>query len=697
MQFNIQSKHKPTGDQPKAIKQLTENLKQNKAEQILLGVTGSGKTFTMANVIQKTQRPTLIICHNKTLTAQLANELQELFPENAVCYFVSYYDYYLPESYIPSSDTYLEKETSINDEIDRLRHYATEALFTRDDVIIVASVSCIYGLGSPEQYAEQTLELKLGQKINRQDLIKQLLNIYYQRNDYESLMGTFSLRGDSLEIRKSSSTEKVVIDLWGDKIEKIVNTGQFNEQEQELDFIKIFPAKHYVTEKNLIKKVIPEIKQELKDQVKKLKSNNKLVEAQRLNQRVTYDLEMLAETGFVNGIENYSRYLSQREPGKPPAVLLDFFKIKHPDFLTIIDESHITLPQIRGMFAGDRARKQTLVEYGFRLPSCLDNRPLTFAEFNNIRGQVIYSSATPGVYEFGKITKNLVDLNKLKKTNKPEQNLKLKQDLKAKALKSNLTVQQLIRPTGLLDPEIKVKPIKNQIQDLIQEVEKKIAKKQRVLVTTLTKKNSEALSKFLQEKHIKAYYLHSSVENMERLEILRDLRLGVYDVVVGINLLREGLDLPEVSLVAILDADKQGFLRNETSLIQTIGRAARHVHGRVLMYADKITPAMKEAIFETKRRRKIQKEFNEKHGIIPKGIKKEIRQTRLAGMKKQEPKKEQMIDKALKSYGLKPAMDGNDKETIDLLQQKMELAAKNLDFEKAAEVRDLIKEVKERR
>ena len=598
--FQLQSKFKPTGDQPQAIKKLLSGLKKNMAHQTLLGVTGSGKTFTMANVINEIQKPTLIISPNKTLAAQLYGEFRHFFPENAVHYFVSYYDYYQPEAYIPQSDTYIEKESQINDEIDRLRHAATQAVLTRNDVIIVASVSCIYGLGQPEAYKAVALNLFVGQKIKRQELLAKLIDLHYDRNDHHFGRGTFMVKGEIIEIHPVTGDQVITIEFFGNEITsiKMLQTNQplAERTERRKDFeqlsdVQIFPAKHYVIEEAQQKDAIENIRQEAKAQLKILKKQNKLLEAQRLEQRVKYDLEMIKEIGYCNGIENYSRHFDNRDPGQPPYVLLDFFP---KDFLTIIDESHIAIPQIRGMYAGDQARKKTLIDHGFRLPSALDNRPLNFKEFSEKMHRLVYTSATPASHELEK---------------------------------SEQIVEQLIRPTGLLDPKIEVRKTDEQIADLINEITKRVKKKQRVLVTTLTKAMSEELTDYLLEQNIKVQYLHSGVHTIERVDILRDLRKGKYDCLVGINLLREGLDLPEVSLVAILDADKQGFLRNETTLIQTMGRAARHSQGQIIMYADKMTDSMKIAIQETNRRRKVQEAYNKKHGIKPKTIKRDLQES----------------------------------------------------------------------
>lgn len=647
MKFQLVSKFKPTGDQPQAIEKLVAGFRKQGKFQTLLGVTGSGKTFTMANIITALQKPTLVLAHNKTLAAQLAAEFREFFPRNSVNYFVSYYDYYQPESYVPQRDLYIAKEATINDEIDRLRHQATASLLTRNDVIIVASVSCIYGLGRREEYEKEKLVLRAGQKIGRRELLKKLVEIRYARNDIDFHRGTFRVKGDVVDIFPSYENENIIkLDIFGKKIEKIsvvdFLTGKKKEGVKE---VTIFPNTHYVMPPDQLPAVIAAIRHDLAERLAELKKQNKLVEAQRLEQRTRYDLELLEHTGFVSGIENYSRYLDGRSPGEPPEVLLDYFP---KDFLLIVDESHITFPQVEGMYWGDRSRKDTLVDFGFRLPSAKDNRPLKFSEFEQYYNQVLCTSATPREYELEK--------------------------------SKGAVVEQLVRPTGLLDPTIEVRPTKDQVDDLIGQIKARVAKKQRVLVTTLTKRMAEDLTKFLQDLNIKVQYIHADVDTMERLEILRDLRTGAYDVLVGINLLREGLDLPEVSLVAILDADKEGYLRSDTSLIQVMGRAARHLDGHVIMYADQQTSSMKRAINETLRRRKIQEAYNKKHGITPRSIQKAIRDDRLAGKKKPEEKK-----LALKDI---PADEIN--RVVKILEQKMELSAKNLDFEQAASYRDQV-------
>ena len=658
MEFKIHSEYKPTGDQPQAIDKLTEGIKKGYKHQNLLGVTGSGKTFTMANVIERVQKPTLVIAHNKTLAYQLCSELKEFFPENAVEFFVSYYDYYQPEAYVPGTDTFIEKDSSINDEIDKLRHSATMALFERKDVIIVASVSCIYGLGDPIDYEKLAISLRPGMIRDRNEVMSKLVDIQYVRNDYEFKRGTFRVRGDILEIFPASSSENSIrVEFFGDEIDRITEVNALTGQVLHyLNHAYITPASHFATSEEKVKRAIVTIEEELEERLKVLKDQEKLLEAQRLEQRTRYDLEMLSEMGFCSGIENYSRHLSGRAPGSRPYTLIDYFP---KDFLTIIDESHQTIPQIRGMYNGDRARKETLVEYGFRLPSALDNRPLRFNEFEEMMNQCVYVSATPGPYE-------------LEHTEQE--------------------VEQIIRPTGLLDPIIEVRPIKNQIDDIINEVNGAIEREERVLITTLTKRMSEDLSRHLKEIGYKVTYMHSDVDTLERMKIIRDLRLGKVDVLVGINLLREGLDLPEVSRVCILDADKEGFLRSVTSLIQTAGRAARNAGGKVIMYADTITPSMQVTIDETSRRRKIQEEYNEEHGITPKTIVKSVREainTAIAA--------EESIDfKDIKDEENEFTKDEIN-EMIDALKPEMYRAAEELDFEKAAEIRDKIKDLREKK
>ena len=654
MKFQLVSKFSPTGDQPQAIKKLNAGFDHGKNFQTLLGVTGSGKTFTMANIIAARQKPTLVLAHNKTLAAQLAAEFREFFPKNSVNYFVSYYDYYQPESYVPQRDLYIAKEATINDEIDRLRHQATASLLTRRDVIIVASVSCIYGLGRREEYEKEKLKLRAGQKIDRQNLLRKFVEIRYTRNDIDFHRGTFRVKGDTIDIFPSYENENIVkLEMFGSQIEKITIVDFLTGKKKEVaPGITIFPNTHYVMPPGKLPAVLQAIRRDLNDRLAELKKQNKLLEAQRLEQRTRYDLEILEHTGFVSGIENYSRYLDGRSPGQPPEVLLDYFP---KDFLMIIDESHITIPQVEGMYWGDKSRKETLVDFGFRLPSAKDNRPLKFSEFESHYSQVLCTSATPREYE-------------LKKS-------------------AGAVVEQLIRPTGLLDPTIEIKPTRNQIDDLIGQIKKRVAKKQRVLVTTLTKRMAEDLTKYLKDLNIKVQYLHADVDTMERLEILRDLRTGVYDVLVGINLLREGLDLPEVSLVAILDADKEGYLRSDVALIQVMGRAARHVDGQVIMYADRQTGSMQRAINETRRRREIQETYNQKHGIVPKSIKKAIRDDRLAGQKRPEEKK----------LAIKDIPADEIQRVIKTLEQKMELAAQNLEFEQAAYFRDQVASLRQAR
>lgn len=647
--FQLESDYEPTGDQPAAITQLNEGVARGDREQTLLGVTGSGKTFTMANVIAARQKPTLILSHNKTLAAQLYGEFKRFFPKNAVHYFISYFDYYQPEAYIPQSDTYVEKDSQINEEIDRLRHASTKALLERDDVIIVASVSCIYGLGAVDDYASLAIKLQAGEKRKRDKFLRHLTDIQYERNDVDFSRGTFRAKGDIVDVFPIGDETAFRFEFFGDELEAIRRidpvTGELGLR---LKQVTIFPGSHFVTPEAKLKAAMGKIRDELDTQLNLLKAENKLLEAQRLEQRTNYDLEMLEETGFVKGIENYSRYLTNREPGEQPATLLDYFP---DDFLMFIDESHMTIPQVRGMYNGDRARKETLVEHGFRLPSALDNRPLTFDEFERHVNQVVYVSATPAEFELKR---------------------------------SSQIVEQIIRPTGLVDPQISIRPTPGQIDDLIGEIKETIKNGHRVLVTTLTKRMAEDLTEYLAELEIKVQYLHSEVETLERSDILRDLRLGTYDVLVGINLLREGLDLPEVGLVAILDADKEGFLRSSQALIQTIGRAARHVEGRVLMYADTMTDSMRRAIDETDRRRAIQQEYNEKHGITPQGIKRAI---------EERMHQEEEVEKATR-VDAKKIPKGEHAHVIRDLTAQMKLAAANLQFEEAAQLRDLIDEVK---
>lgn len=648
--FKIKSDFKPTGDQPAAIAQLTKGVDEGLHNQTLLGVTGSGKTFSMANLIQNTQKPTLVLSHNKTLAAQLYGEFKKFFPDNAVHYFVSYFDYYQPEAYIPRSDTYIEKDSQINEEIDRLRHAATDALLSRKDVIIVASVSCIYGIGSVEDYDGLSITVKVGERKVRDKFLRHLTDIQYQRNDVDFHRSTFRVRGDVVDVFPAAEELAYRIEFFGDEVERITKVDPLTgEILAKLDSYKIFPGSHYVTPQDKLKVALVQIERELEERLALFKKEGKLLEAQRLEQRTRFDIEMLEETGFVKGIENYSRYLTNREPGEQPATLLDYFS---DDYLMMIDESHMTIPQVRGMYNGDRARKEVLVEHGFRMPSALDNRPLTFTEFERHVNQALYVSATPAEYELSR---------------SPE------------------PAQQVIRPTGLLDPPIEVRPIEGQIDDLIAEIRDTTKKHQRVLVTTLTKRMSEDLSEYLQELNIKVAYLHSDVDTLDRSDILRDLRLGVYDVLVGINLLREGLDLPEVSLVAILDADKEGFLRSEQALIQTVGRAARHEKGHVIMYADKVTKSMQKTIDETTRRRKIQEAYNTEHGITPTGIKRAVE----AGMRPDMP------DEAKRAkLNLNKIPKDEYGSLIKDLSSQMELASANLQFEQAAELRDLIEEIK---
>ena len=645
--FKIHSKYKPSGDQPEAIKELVDGIKEGKKNQVLLGATGTGKTFTIANVIEKINKPTLVLAHNKTLAGQLYGELKELFPDNHVCYFVSYYDYYQPEAYVAKTDTYIEKDASINDEIDELRHYATASLINNKDVIVVASVSCIYGIGEIEEYEKKMIVLSQGEEIDRDKVIEKLIDMLYERNDIDLKRGTFRVRGDTLEIIPIAFHNKGYrIEFFGDEVDRISEfdlvTGAILTDKKS---ITIFPASHFVTSEDKLKIAIKNIREELEERLEYFKKENKLLEYQRLKERTNYDLEMLSETGFCRGVENYSRHIALRKEGETPTTLIDFFK---KDFLLVIDESHVTLPQVRAMYNGDRARKQMLVDYGFRLPSALDNRPLKFEEFENKLDNVIYVSATPGDYELEKC--------------------------------NHKVVEQIIRPTGLLDPNITVKPTKNQIDDLVSEIHKQIAKNERTLITTLTIRMAEELTNYLKNLDIKVAYLHNEIKTLERMQIIHDLRCGKYDVVVGINLLREGIDVPEVSLIAIMDADKQGFLRSERSLIQTIGRAARNAEGRVIMYADKVSDAMKYAINETKRRRTIQEAYNQKHGIVPKTIVKEIREV-ITNNKEILDSKPQKLSK------------GEKQKLMVNLENEMKLAAKNLDFERAMELRDALFEL----
>lgn len=653
MDFKINSEFKPTGDQPQAIKSIVTAINNDEKFSTLLGVTGSGKTFTMANIIQEVKKPTLILAHNKTLAAQLYSEFKEFFPENAVEYFVSYYDYYQPEAYVAHSDTYIEKDASINDEIDKLRHSATASILERRDVIIISSVSCIYGLGDPEDYKELMVSLRPGMQKDRDDIIKRLIEIQYERNDINFTRGTFRVRGDILEIFPASNDEKAIrIEFFGDEIDRITEIDYVTGKIAGVrNHVVIFPASHYVTTPERIEKAIVAIEKELKDRSDYFRENDKVLEAQRIEQRTKYDIEMLKEIGFCQGIENYSRHITGRNPGEKPYTLMDFFP---DDYLMIVDESHVTIPQVRGMYGGDRSRKTSLIENGFRLPSAYDNRPLNFEEFEENINQILFVTATPGPYELEH---------------------------------SETIAEQIIRPTGLLDPIIEVRPIENQIDNLVVEINTVIEKGERVLVTTLTKKMSEDLTNYLKEIGIKVKYLHSDIDTLERTEIIRDLRLGKFDVLVGINLLREGLDIPEVSLVAILDADKEGFLRSETSLIQTVGRAARNSEGKVIMYADKITRSMQATIEETKRRREIQSLYNKEHGIIPRTIQKSIRDS----IEATKVADEEVV------YGIKDTNDIEEiKNNIATLQSEMMEAAQNLQFERAAELRDKIKQLEER-
>ena len=645
--FKLCSKYKPSGDQPQAIKKLVDEINNGKKEQVLLGATGTGKTFTIANVIKEVDKPTLVLAHNKTLAGQLYSELKELFPENRVEYFVSYYDYYQPEAYVPSTDTYIEKDSSINDEIDELRHAATSSLLSRRDVIVVASVSCIYGIGEVEEYKKKMLILNKGDIIERDIVLKKLVDMLYERNDMDLKRGTFRVKGDSIEIVPAYERKNgILIEFFGDEIDRISEfdtiTGKIIKDKKS---ISIFPASHFVTSDDKLKIAVKNIKEELNERLEFFKEHNKLIEEQRLRERTNYDMEMLLETGFCRGIENYSRHIALKKEGETPTTLMDFFP---KDYLLVIDESHVTLPQVRGMFNGDRARKQNLVDYGFRLPSALDNRPLKFDEFEKKINQVIYVSATPGDYE-------------LENTN-------------------GEIIEQIIRPTGLLDPTIEVKPTKNQIDVLVEEINNRIENNERVLITTLTIRMAEELSNYLKSIDIKVAYLHNEIKTLQRLQIIRDLRLGKYDVVVGINLLREGIDIPEVSLIAIMDADKQGFLRSSRSLIQTIGRCARNARGHVIMFADTISEAMQIAIKETERRRKVQEEYNKVHNITPKTIQKEIRDVVTNELEVKENKKIKMTKK-------------DKTDLIDRLNREMRMAAKNLDFEKAMELRDAIFEL----
>ena len=659
--FELKSNYRPAGDQGEAILQLSSNLEKQVKHQTLWGVTGSGKTFTVANVVKNIQKPTLVIAHNKTLAAQLADEFREFFPNNAVHYFVSYYDYYQPEAYIPHSDTYIEKDSSINDEIDRLRHAATHALLTRKDVLIVASVSCIYGIGSPKFYQAENFIFEVGAKAKRDDFLRALFSLQFQRNDTELKRGSFSLKGDILEIFPAYSNNTIRVEFFGDTVEKITEVDWVNGKTLgTLNSFEVFPAKHFVTPEDTQKEALKEIRDDLEIRVKEFKANNKLLEAQRIEQRTNFDLEMIEETGYCSGIENYSRYFDKRKPGEPPSTLLDYFP---KDFLLVVDESHITIPQIGAMYFGDLSRKQKLIDYGFRLPAAYDNRPLRFNEFYRKINQAIFVSATPAEFE---IKKSSVE-NKVSE----------------KATSFEAIVRQFIRPTGLLDPKIEIRKTNGQIEDLILEIKKLIEKNQRVLVTTLTKRMAEALTEYLEEKEIKVAYIHSDVATLERSKILHSLRLGEFDVLVGINLLREGLDLPEVSLVAILDADKEGFLRSKTSLIQTIGRAARHNEGKVIMYADMITSSMKAAISETEERRALQEKYNKEHNIIPQSVNKKLKPKEI-----EEEKKINEIEIAFKKL---PRIEK--KKMIKDLHEEMINAASLLEFERAARLRDQISEL----
>ena len=660
-QFRIVAEYKPQGDQPQAIEKLVKGLDANRRHQVLLGVTGSGKTFTMANVIARVNKPTLVMAPNKTLAAQLYNEFRELFPENAVRYFVSYYDYYQPEAYLPSTDTYIEKDSSINDEIDKLRHSATKALLERRDTLIVASVSCIYGLGSPEAYFELMVYLEEGTSINRDQMLRKLVDIQYQRSDYDFHRGTFRVRGDIVEVFPAYEDRSALrIEFFDETIESISEIDPIRGKVlRRVDKATIYPASHYVTSQERMKQAVLGIRYELKERLKELHDQRKLLEAQRLQQRTLYDLELLEEMGFCPGIENYSRHLTGRQPGEPPPTLFSYFP---SDFLLFLDESHVTVPQIGGMYRGDRSRKETLVEYGFRLPSALDNRPLNFEEFEAMQNQAIYVSATPAAYELGK--------------------------------SHGAVVEQLIRPTGLTDPAIFVRPARSQVDDLLEEIHKRVERKERVLVTTLTKRMAEDLTEYYQDLNVKVRYLHSDIETIERVEIIRQLRMGQFDVLVGINLLREGLDIPEVSLVAILDADKEGFLRAERSLIQTIGRAARHINGTAILYADKMTDSMKAAIGETERRRNKQLAYNERLGITPKGVQKRIKDI-IDGVYDIDEERKQL--KAAQAHAKYEAMPERDLEReLKRIEKEMLDAAKNLEFEKAAELRDRLIQLKEK-
>ncbi len=662
-EFKVHSEFSPTGDQPRAIEELVDGVEKGLRHQTLLGATGTGKTFTIAHLVQEVQRPTLVLAHNKTLAAQLYAEFKEFFPKNAVEYFVSYYDYYQPEAYVPRHDLYIEKQTDINEQIERLRLASTASLLSRQDVLIVASVSCIYGIGDPHAWKKATVDIVAGTEMRRDYILRRLVMLQYSRNDMELRRGTFRARGDVLEVHPAYGETAFRIELFGDEVDRITEFDTLTgEVLQKHDKITVFPAKQFIADDDRMRQALTDIEDELEEHLKGLKAEGKLVEAQRVEQRVNYDLEMIREVGYTSGIENYSRHMDQRAPGSPPWTLIDYFP---QDFLLVVDESHMTIPQVRGMFNGDRQRKQTLVEYGFRLPSALDNRPLRFEEFNQRLNQAVYVSATPGPYE-GEVQERVI--------------------------------QQIIRPTGILDPMVEVRPVDGQVDNLIQEVASRVKQGQRALITTLTQRMSEELSGYLNELGMKAQYLHAEIDTLERIEILRDLRLGVYDVVVGINLLREGLDLPEVSLVAILDADKEGFLRSDRALIQTIGRAARHIEGRVIMYANKITPSMKRAMEETERRREIQHAYNEKHGIEPRAIVKEIKDLndRVKAMMSEEE-----IEAAMADDRDGPTLSPLDLSVKDLdkmirdLQDEMQMSAKALEFEKAAALRDQIVELRQ--
>lgn len=656
--FSIKSKYQPTGDQPQAINQLVAGIQDGEKEQILLGATGTGKTFTISNLIAKVNKPTLVLSHNKTLAGQLYSEFKEFFPDNAVEYFVSYYDYYQPEAYVPSSDTYIEKDSSINDEIDKLRNSATAALLERNDVIVVASVSSIFGLGDPHQYKEHVISLRVGNELSRETLMRQLIDNQFQRNDIDFQRGRFRVHGDILEVFPASNDSKTIrVEFFGDEIDRICEVDALTgEIYNDLEHVSIFPATHFMTNEVIIERAVKTISAELEEQVAFLEKSGKLLEAQRLKQRTEYDIDMLKEMGFTSGIENYSRHMDGRKPGEPPFTLIDFFP---DDFLIVVDESHVTMPQVRGMYNGDRARKQQLIDYGFRLPSALDNRPLTLQEFEQHVHQIVYMSATPGDYELTRVPETKV-------------------------------AQQIIRPTGLLDPTVEVRQVMGQIDDLVDEIQKRVAVNERVFITTLTKKMAEDLTDYFKDLGIKVKYLHADIKTLERTEIIRDLRLGKFDVLVGINLLREGIDVPEVSLVAILDADKEGFLRNERSLIQTIGRAARNEHGHVILYADKVTASMQKAMEETKRRREVQIEYNKEHGIVPKTIKKAIRNLISVSHEVSEEQNSQSFTE-LEFSDMKKQ---DQKLMLANLEDQMRAAAKRLDFEQAATLRDTVIELK---